>query len=49
MLIDAALVTILVAKAYNIALPTKDTYDPKWHTSSTDSVIDDEETRYRGQ
>ena len=51
MSIDAALVTILVEKVYHIALPTKDTNDPKLDTTSTDSdsKIDDEETRYTGQ
>ena len=49
MLIDAALVTNLVAKAYNMSLPNDVTYYPKRDTSSTDSEIDDEETRYTGQ
>ena len=49
MLIDAALITILVANMYLIPLPTNDTNDPKLDTASTDSEIDDEETRYVGQ
>ena len=48
-LIDAALITIIVAKAYRIPLPTKDTDDHKRDTSSTDSEICDEEIRSTGQ
>ena len=48
MLIDAALITIIVAKAYHIPLPTKDTDDHKRDTS-TDSEICDEEIRSTGQ
>ena len=47
MLIDAALITILVAKVYHIISPTKDTDDPRRDIASTDSDIDDEETRYK--
>ena len=36
MLVDAALYTILVAKAYHIPLPTKETYELKRDTASTD-------------
>ena len=36
MLVDAALNTILVAKAYHIPLPTKETDEPKRDTASTD-------------
>ena len=35
MLVDAALNTILVAKAYHIPLPTKETDEPKRDTAST--------------
>ena len=44
MLIDAALNTNLVAKAYHIPLPTKETYEPKQATASTDPENDDDET-----
>ena len=36
MLVDAALYTILVAKACHIPLPTKETYELKRDTASTD-------------
>ena len=44
MLVDAALDTILVAKAYHIPLPIKETDEPKWDTASTDPENDDVET-----
>ena len=44
MLVDAALKTILVAKAYYIPLPTKETDEPNWNTASTDAENDDVET-----
>ena len=44
MLIDAALYTIPVAKAYHIPLPTKETDEPKRDTASTDPENDDDET-----
>ena len=45
MFVDAALNTILVAKAYHIPLPTKETYmSPKRDTASTDTENDDVET-----
>ena len=44
MLIDAALDTNLVAKAYHIPLPTKETEGPKRDPTSTDPENDDDET-----
>ena len=44
MLIDSALHTIPVAKAYHIPLPTKETYEPKRDTASTDPENDDDDT-----
>ena len=49
MLVDAALNTILVAKAYHIPLPTKETDDSKRDTSSTDPENDDVETDQQKQ
>ena len=49
MLIDAALNTILVAKAYHIPLTTKETDEPKRDTASTDPETGDEEIRSAGQ
>ena len=49
MLIDAALNTILVAKAYNIPLTTKETYEPKRDTASTDPETGDEDIRSADQ
>ena len=43
MLVDAALNTILVAKAYHIPLQTKETDEPKRDTASTDPENDDVE------
>ena len=50
MLIDAAWITILVAKVYHIPLPSKNTDDSKRETArlSTDSNIDNEEKRSTG-
>ena len=47
MLVDAALNTILVAKAYHIPLPTKETDEPKLDTASTDPGNDAVETEAR--
>ena len=44
MLIDATLNTNLVANPYHIPLPTKETYEPKRDTASTDHENDDVET-----
>ena len=49
MLVDAALNTILVAKAYHIPLPTKETDEPKRDTASTDPENDDVETDQQKQ
>ena len=49
MLIDAALNTILVTKAYHIPLTTKETDEPKRDTASTDPETGDEEIRSAGQ
>ena len=49
MLVDAALNTILVAKAYRIPLPTKGTDEPKRDTASTDPENDDVETDQQKQ
>ena len=49
MLVDTALNTILVAKAYHIPLPTKETDEPKWDTASTDPENDDVETDQQKQ
>ena len=49
MLIDAALNTILVAKAYHIPLTTKEIDKPKRVTASIDPETGDEEIRYAGQ
>ena len=49
MLVDAALNSILVAKAYNIPLPTKETYEPKQATASTDPENDEDETDQQKQ
>ena len=49
MLIDAALNTILVAKAYHIPLTTKETDEPRRDTASTDPETGDEEIRSAGQ
>ena len=48
-LIDAALNTIPVAKAYHIPLPTKETDEPKRDTASTDPENDDDETAQQKQ
>ena len=49
MLIDAALNTIIVAKAYHIPLTTKETYEPKRDTASTGPETDDEDIRSADQ
>ena len=49
MLIDAALNTIPVAKAYHTPLTTKETDEPKRDTASTDPETGDEEIRSAGQ
>ena len=49
MLVDAALNTILVANAYHIPLPTKETDKPKRDTASTDPENDDVETDQQNQ
>ena len=49
MLVDAALNTILVANAYHIPLPTKETDEPKRDTASTDPENDDVETDQQKQ
>ena len=49
MLVDVALKTILVAKAYHIPLPTKETNEPKRDTASTDPENDDVETDQQKQ
>ena len=49
MLIYAALNTILVAKAYHIPLPTKETDEPKQDTASTDPENYDVETDQQKQ
>ena len=49
MLVDAALNTILVAKAYHIPLPTKETDEPKRDTASTDTENDNVETYQQKQ
>ena len=49
MLVDAALNSILVAKAYPIPLPTKETDEPKRDTASTDPENDDVETGQQKQ
>ena len=49
MLVDAALNTILVAKAYHIPLPTKETDEPKRDTASTNPENDDVETDQQKQ
>ena len=49
MLVDAALNTIPVAKAYHIPLPTKETDEPKRDTASTDPENDDVETDQQKQ
>ena len=49
MLVDAALNTILVAKAYHIPLPTKETDEPKRDTASTDPGNDAVETEQQKQ
>ena len=49
MLVDAALSTILVAKAYHIPLPTNETDEPKRDTASTDPENDDVETDQQKQ
>ncbi len=49
MLVDAALYTILVAKAYHIPLPTKETDEPKRDTASTNPENDDVETDQQKQ
>ena len=49
MLVDAALNIILVAKAYHIPLPTKETDEPKRDTASTDPENDDVETDQQKQ
>ena len=48
-LIDAAFITILVAKAYNIPLTINEKDEPKWDTASTNPETGDEETRSTGQ
>ena len=49
MSVDAALNTILVAKAYHIPLPIKETDEPKRDTASTDPENDDVETDHQKQ
>ena len=49
MLVDTALNTILIAKAYHIPLPTKETDEPKRDTASTDPENDDVETDQQKQ
>ena len=49
MLVDAALKPILVAKAYHIPLPIKETEEPKRDTASTDPENDDVETDQQKQ
>ena len=49
MLVDAALNTILVAKAYHIPLPNKETDEPKLDTARTDPENDDDETDQQRQ
>ena len=49
MLIDAALNTIPVEKAYHIPLPTKETDEPKRDTARTDPENDDVETDQHGK
>ena len=49
MLVDAALNTIVVAKAYHIPLTTKETDEPKRGTASTDPENDDVETNQQKQ
>ena len=49
MLVDAALNTILVAKAYHIPLSTKETDEPKRDTASTDPGNDAVETEQQKQ
>ncbi len=49
MLVDAALNTILVAKAYNIPLPIKETDQPKRDPSRTDPENDAVETDQQKQ
>ena len=49
MLVNAALNTNLVAKAYHIPLPTKETDEPKRDTASTDPENDDVETDQQKQ
>ena len=48
MLIDAALNTIIVAKAYHIPLTTNETDEPKRDTARTDPEAGDEEIRSAG-
>ncbi len=47
MLVDAALNNILVAKAYHIPFPTKETDEPKLGTASIDAGNDVVETEAR--
>ena len=49
MSVDAALNTILLAKAYHIPLPTKETDEPKRDTASADPENDDVETYQQKQ
>ena len=49
MLVDDALNTFLVAKAYHIPLPNKETDEPKRDTASTDPENDDDETDQQKQ
>ena len=49
MFVDAALNTILVAKAYHIPFPTKETNEPKRDTASTDPENYDVETDQQKQ
>ena len=49
MVVDVALNTILVAKAYHIPLPTKETDEPKLDTASTDPENDAVETDQQKQ
>ena len=49
MLVDAALNAILVAKAYHIPLPTKETDEPKRDTAGTDPENDYVETDQQKQ
>ena len=49
MLIDAALITILVAKSYHVPLTTKERGEPKRDSASTEPETGYEEIRSAGQ